>query len=115
MFLLRVCHACVCTHKSYHNVSIISTAAFPTLSLSKLNPANLTSWSVDDVCHWLVQQSLGKFIDIFKENQVDGECLLSLDNDLLKNDLGIAALGHRSRILKRVQTLKDQVHPQLQS
>ena len=67
------------------------------------------------MCHWLVQQSLGKFIDIFKENQVDGECLLSLDNDLLKNDLGIAALGHRSRILKRVQTLKDQVHPQLQS
>ena len=86
----------------------------PSQSLSKLNPANLTSWSVDDVCYWLTQQGLGKFIDVFKDNAVDGDCLMMLDNNLLKDDLGITALGHRSRILKRVKTLKESVHPQLQ-
>ena len=65
------------------------------------------------MCYWLTQQGLGRFIEVFQDNAVDGECLLSLDNTLLKNDLGITALGHRSRILKRVQELKEQVHPQL--
>ena len=83
----------------------------PTASMSKLNPANLTSWSVDDVCQWLTGEGLGRFIDIFRDNAVDGECLLSLDNNLLKEDLGISALGHRSRLLKRVQVLRESVHP----
>ena len=52
-------------------------------------------------------------MDIFRENAVDGECLLSLDNNLLKSDLGIVALGHRSRILKRVHLLKESTHPHL--
>jgi len=89
------------------------TAAAPTASLSKLNPANLTSWGVDDVCQWLNSEGLGRFMDTFRENAVDGECLLSLDNNLLKNDLGIVALGHRSRILKRVLILKESTHPYL--
>ena len=80
--------------------------------MSRLNPANLTSWSVDDVCFWLVSENLGNFVDTFKENEVDGECLLTLDNTLLKDDLGIMALGHRSRILKRVETLKNEFQPQ---
>ena len=50
-------------------------------------------------------------MDPFKENEVDGECLMTLDNQLLKDDLGITALGHRSRILKRVEALKNEFHP----
>lgn len=92
---------------------IIFVAVVPSLSLSKLNPANLTSWTCEDVCCWLLQQDLGRFVQTFQENAVDGECLLTLDNSLLKNDLGIDALGHRSRILRRVQALKEQMHPQL--
>ena len=36
---------------------------------------------------------------------------MSLDNTLLKEDLKITALGHRSRIMKRVTELKMSVHP----
>ncbi len=90
-----------------------AAVGIPSLSLSKLNPANLTSWSVDDVSCWLTQQGLGRFVEVFQNNAVDGECLLALDNTLVKDDLGITALGHRSRILKRVQDLKEQFHPQL--
>ena len=83
----------------------------PSSSMSRLNPANLTSWSVEDVCFWLLAQNLGNFVDTFRENEVDGECLLTLNNRLLKDDLGINALGHRSRILKRVDALKNEFQP----
>ena len=79
--------------------------------MSRLNPANLTSWSVEDVCCWLLSQNLGNFVETFKDNEVDGECLLTLDNKLLRDDLRITALGHRSRILKRVEMLKQEFHP----
>ena len=85
----------------------------PSASLSKLNPANLTSWSVEDVSQWLTENSLGQFMDIFSENLIDGDCLMSLTNGQLKEDLGITALGHRSRIMKRVHELKVMMHPSL--
>ena len=51
-------------------------------------------------------------MDIFRDNLVDGECLMTLDNTLLKEDLGITALGYRSRIMKRVKELKASFEPQ---
>jgi hypothetical protein len=87
--------------------STLGRTSQPSASMSPLNPANLTSWSVDDVSQWLVKQDLGQFLDIFHDNLVDGECLMVLDNSLLKEDLGITALGHRSRIMKRVNELKS--------
>ena len=65
---------------------------------------------MDDVCHWLKSHGWEKFVDTFRDNEVDGDCLLTLDNNLLKNDLGITALGHRSRILKQVEALKKEMH-----
>lgn len=91
----------------------ISVAIVPTPSLSRLNPANITSWSTSDVTQWLIEQGLGQFVDVFQENCVDGECLLTLDNNLLKDDLGVSQLGYRSRILKRVQILKQTLHPEI--
>ncbi|CAI8041070.1 Protein pob1, partial [Geodia barretti] len=92
--------------------STLGRTSKPSPSMSPLNPANLTSWSVDDVTQWLIQKDLGKFMDIFRDNLVDGECLMALDNTLLKEDLGINALGHRSRIMKRVNELKASFEPQ---
>ena len=86
-------------------------ASKPSASMSPLNPANLTSWSVDDVSQWLVEKNLGQFMDVFRENLVDGECLMVLDNALLKEDLRITALGHRSRIMKHVNELKASFEP----
>ena len=84
--------------------------------MSRLNPANITSWSVDDVCQWLLSSGLGQFVDVFQDNIVDGECLLTLDNNLLKDDLKISQLGYRSKIMKRVDTLKmSQYTEQLKS
>ena len=89
----------------------LPVACTPSRSMSRLNPANLTSWSVDDVCSWLLSKGLGNFIDNFRDNEVDGECLLTLDNKLLRDDLGITALGRRSRLLKHVEALKKETLP----
>ena len=88
-----------------------SVACAPSRSMSRLNPANLTSWSIDDVCFWVISHGFGNFVDTFRDNEVDGECLLTLDNKLLRDDLGITALGQRSRLLKRVESLKKEIHP----
>lgn len=85
----------------------------PSPSLSRLNPANITSWSTDDVSSWLIQQSLEDFVLVFQTNCVDGECLMTLDNNLLRDDLCISQLGYRTKIMKKVKTLKLMIHPDL--
>ena len=95
------------------SIYALAMSVAPTPSLSRLNPANITSWSTDDVASWLFQQGLGQFVTIFMDNCVDGECLLTLDNILLRDDLGITQLGYRTKIMKRVQALKALLHPEL--
>ena len=80
------------------------------MSTSQLNPVNPSNWSVDDVCHWLKSYGLEKLVDTFKDNEIDGDCLLTLDSNLLKEELGIKALGPRSKILKQIEALKKEMH-----
>lgn len=79
-----------------------SPTPLPPLRMSK----EVGQWTVDEVCEWLVRVGLGDHAEAFRANEVDGECLRSLNNDMLKNDLNIAALGNRQRILRRVQALQ---------
>ena len=77
------------------------------LSAPQLLPRQeVRQWTINDVAEWLVRVGLGEHAETFRANKVDGECLQSLNNDLLKNDLNIAALGNRQRILRKVQTLQ---------
>jgi hypothetical protein len=74
---------------------------------STLNPSNVASWSEGDVSQWLVQVELEEFRERFESNAIDGECLLSLDLLQLKEDLNILPLGHRHRILRQINILRD--------
>jgi hypothetical protein len=75
-------------------------------ALPRQTSKEVRQWTVEDVAEWLVRVGLGEHAETFRANKVDGECLQLLNNDLLKNDLNIAALGNRQRILRKVQTLK---------
>ena len=70
-----------------------------------LNPHNVSSWSTQDVAQWLKEVHLEEFVQCFSSNEVDGECLLSLDHAQMKDDLGILPLGRRHRILKEIKKL----------
>lgn len=96
----------LCFTGAFLHQSAVTSAIGPSPSLSKLNPANLTSWTVDDVCQWLLEHDFGQYMEVFRYNAIDGECMLTLDNELLKTDLGVTALGHRARMLKRLNELK---------
>jgi predicted ATPase/class 3 adenylate cyclase len=59
---------------------------------------------VGDVRAWLEANGFARLSDIFEENEIDGEALLELTEEHLK-DFGIA-LGPRLKLLKAIQSLR---------
>lgn len=82
--------------------------------LSSLKPGQLpgqeetrvSAWSVEDVAKWLRTLSLGQYAEAFIDSAVDGEFLYDLNDDDLKNTLGIEHRLHRKKILNCVHRLK---------
>ncbi|XP_071788780.1 WD repeat, SAM and U-box domain-containing protein 1-like [Asterias amurensis] len=67
----------------------------------------LLEWSVNDVCDWLKALGLEDYQSSFRDNQIDGQELQALNTDTLVNDLGVKALGHRQKILRGIQTIRE--------
>ena len=59
-----------------------------------------------DVGAWLRGLGLGQYERAFRDNDVDADLLLTLTADDLR-DLGVASLGHRRRLLKAIEGLRD--------
>ncbi len=59
---------------------------------------------MSDVGQWLDALGLGQYAQAFAENEIAWELLGELDHDVLK-DVGVAAAGHRLRILKAAKEL----------
>jgi class 3 adenylate cyclase/predicted ATPase len=57
-----------------------------------------------DIDGWLRGIGLAQYAEIFRANDIDGELLGRLTNDDLK-DIGVAALGHRKKLLKAIAAL----------
>jgi hypothetical protein len=66
----------------------------------------VSSWSVEDVSKWLQTISLGQYTEAFIDAAIDGEFLYDLNDDDLKNTLGIEHRLHRKKILSCVHRLK---------
>lgn len=66
----------------------------------------VSSWSVDDVSKWLQTISLGQYSEAFIDAAIDGEFLYDINDDDLKNSLGIEHRLHRKKILQCVHRLK---------
>lgn len=67
---------------------------------------SVASWSVEDVAKWLQTLSLGQYCECFMDAAIDGEFLYDLNDDDLKNTLGIEHRLHRKKILSCIQKLK---------
>jgi hypothetical protein len=59
-----------------------------------------------DIVVWLRSLGLGKYEAAFRENEIDETVLPSLTAEDLK-ELGIAALGHRRKLLDAIATLRS--------
>jgi CheY-like chemotaxis protein/alpha-beta hydrolase superfamily lysophospholipase len=69
-------------------------------------PLLVAAWSVDDVGRWLDTLSLPQYRESFADAAVDGAFLYDLNDEDLRNTLGIEHNLHRKKILNAVQRLK---------
>jgi hypothetical protein len=72
-------------------------------------PSGVSSWSVDRVCQWI--RRLGsvyedkKYDSIFRENGIDGNALLNIEKNDLK-EMGIKLMGDRINMISEINKLK---------
>ncbi|KAJ8602420.1 hypothetical protein CTAYLR_001223 [Chrysophaeum taylorii] len=66
----------------------------------------VSAWSVEDVARWLQTLSLGQYREAFIDAAVDGAFLYDLDDDDLRNTLGIEHRLHRKKILNMTNKLR---------
>jgi hypothetical protein len=59
-----------------------------------------------DIVVWLRSLGLGKYEAIFRENEIDEAVLPSLTHENLK-ELGVAAFGHRVKLLDAIAALRS--------
>eukprot|EP00475_Leptophrys_vorax_P025056 TRINITY_DN34940_c0_g1_i1.p1 TRINITY_DN34940_c0_g1~~TRINITY_DN34940_c0_g1_i1.p1 ORF type:complete len:280 (+),score=-12.98 TRINITY_DN34940_c0_g1_i1:97-840(+) len=69
------------------------------------------TWTTQGVATWLQAEEFGDYVDAFLEHSVDGEVLLALTADDLKNELGVRNLGQRKRLLAALGRLRDWFMP----
>src|SRR5499427_457625 len=63
---------------------------------------------------WLRSLGLGKYEAAFRENEIDETVLPSLTHENLK-ELGVAALGHRVKLLDAIAALRNETSAQTPS
>jgi hypothetical protein len=66
----------------------------------------VSAWSVDDVARWLQTLALGQYREAFVDASVDGAFLYDLNEDDLKNTLGIEHRLHRKKLIGMITKLK---------
>ncbi|KAG0617142.1 hypothetical protein M758_5G167200 [Ceratodon purpureus] len=69
--------------------------------------AKVKDWSVGETMEWLGQQGLARYATTFAENSIDGELLLQLTNDDLRDELKIQSFGDRKKLGLLIQKLKE--------
>lgn len=71
-----------------------------------------TEWTVDDVVEWLKSKGIDQpTCDKFIEQEISGDVLLELNQDILKNEIGVTAFGKRVRIMNFITELKRPPSP----
>ncbi|KAL8612934.1 hypothetical protein ACOMHN_001017 [Nucella lapillus] len=80
--------------------SLSAGATTSQASSSTASTKPCSQWSAEDVAKWLDTLGLGQHGDNFRSNSIDGTELLALTDEDLQSCLGVAALGHRRKILR---------------
>ncbi|XP_064419847.1 WD repeat, SAM and U-box domain-containing protein 1 isoform X2 [Latimeria chalumnae] len=76
--------------------------------LTDRSKPSVQSWSEEEVSAWLITEELSELTDVFKTNNIDGKELLGLTKETLTNELKIASLGLRNKVLRKIEELRVQ-------
>ena len=66
----------------------VSLSLFP-YKEPKKQRKKLVTWSVDEVCSWLISLDLELYCESFRQNAIDGMELSNMTGEILASDLGI--------------------------
>uniref|UniRef100_A0A8C7A6C2 Sterile alpha motif domain containing 3 n=1 Tax=Neovison vison TaxID=452646 RepID=A0A8C7A6C2_NEOVI len=70
-----------------------------------LQDTAMETWSVDQVCSWLVEKNLGELVHRFQEEEVSGAALLAL-NDRMVQQL-VKKIGHQAVLMDLIKKYKQ--------
>lgn len=72
-------------------------------------PDPVKNWDVDRVCDYLRTVKCGEYEKIFRKNHINGENLLEMDKEVLK-EMGIDKVGDRVRLFLGIKKLRTRAH-----
>lgn len=87
--------------------------SIPKGSFGGQQPMQVAGWSVADVGRWLDTLALGQYKRAFSDAAVDGALLLHLNDEDLKNTLGMEHKLHRKKIVTSVEQLRESERVQM--
>ncbi|PKS12956.1 hypothetical protein jhhlp_000297 [Lomentospora prolificans] len=73
------------------------------------SPDAVKNWDVDQVCDYLRTVKCGEYEKIFRKNHINGENLLEMDKEVLK-EMGIEKVGDRVRLFLGIKKLRTRAY-----
>ncbi|KAK3313549.1 kinase-like domain-containing protein [Apodospora peruviana] len=72
-------------------------------------PDSVKNWDEDQVCDYLRSVKCGEYEKIFRKNHINGENLLEMDKEVLK-EMGIDKIGDRVRLFLGIKKLRTKTY-----
>ena len=72
-------------------------------------PDSVKNWDEDKVCEYLRSVKCGEYEKIFRKNHINGENLLEMDKEVLK-EMGIEKVGDRVRLFLGIKKLRTRAY-----
>lgn len=72
-------------------------------------PDSVKNWTEDQVCEYLRSVKCGEYEKLFRKNNINGENLLEMDKEVLK-EMGIDKVGDRVRLFLGIKKLRTKAY-----
>ena len=72
-------------------------------------PDSVKTWDEDKVCEYLRSVKCGEYEKLFRKNHINGENLLEMDKEVLK-EMGIDKVGDRVRLFLGIKKLRTKAY-----
>lgn len=72
-------------------------------------PDSVKNWDEDKVCEYLRSVKCGEYEKLFRKNHINGENLLEMDKEVLK-EMGIEKVGDRVRLFLGIKKLRTKAY-----
>jgi tRNA A-37 threonylcarbamoyl transferase component Bud32 len=75
-------------------------------NIERLTKKGITTWTCDELCVWLKLHGLSDYVAKFRDNHITGQILVNIctseNSDVLRDELGVQSLGHRTELKNKV-------------